>query len=56
MIFISILIALINFFFMYYAPYIIGAAVITLVIGAFTRNGKESSPHRGQRISAPKNS
>lgn len=56
MIFIIILAALIYLFFMYNAPYIIGAAVIALVIVAFTVNGKESSPHRGQRISAPKNS
>lgn len=55
MIFIIILAALICLFFMYNAPYIIGAAVAILVIMAFTMNGKESSPHRGQRISAPKN-
>lgn len=55
MIFIIILAALIYLFFMYNAPYIIGAAVAILVIMAFTMNNKESSPHRGQRISAPKN-
>lgn len=54
MVFIIILAALICLFFMYNAPYIIGAAVAILVIMAFTMNGKESSPHRGQRISAPK--
>lgn len=55
MIFIIILAALICLFFMYNAPYIIGAAVVILIIMAFTMNSKESSPHRGQRISAPKN-
>lgn len=55
MIFIIILAALIYLFFMYNAPYIIGAAVVILIIMAFTMNSKESSPHRGQRISAPKN-
>jgi len=54
MIFLIIFAALICLFFMYNAPYIIGIVVALLVINAFTMNSKESSPHRGQRISAPK--
>lgn len=54
MIFIIILAALICLFFMYNAPYISGAVVAMLVITAFTTNSKKSSPHMGQRISAPK--
>ena len=54
MIFIIIIAALICLYFMYNAPYIIGVVVAMLVITAFTTNSKESSPHRGQRISAPK--
>lgn len=54
MIFLIILAVLICLYFMYNAPYIIGIVVITLVVSAFTKNSKESSPHRGQRISAPK--
>lgn len=54
MIFIIIFAILFCLYFMYNAPYIIGIFVITLVTSAFTRNSKESSPHRGQRISAPK--
>ena len=54
MIFLIILAALICLYFMYNAPYIIGVVVAMLVISVFTMNSNESSPHMGQRISAPK--
>lgn len=55
MIFIVLFTLLAYLFIVYNAPYILVITIILFAIGIFTSDTKNDSPHRGERIQAPKN-
>lgn len=55
MIFIVLFALLVYMFIVYNAPYILVITIILFVIGIFTSDTKNDSPHKGERIQAPKN-
>ena len=55
MIFIVLFALLVYIFIVYNAPYILVIIIILFAIGIFTSDTKNDSPHRGERIQAPKN-
>lgn len=54
MIFIVLFALLAYLFIVYNAPYLLIITIILFAIGIFTSDTKNDSPHRGERIQAPR--